>query len=875
MPRLRTPLVSALAAALAFASSAFATEITIASPGGLGPGPITFNVTASNGVTITLTAPPPASYTFDNPLIINADESASSGVSFDGANGSTWLFPSLTLNGNVSLGTEQYSTVSFANVTLNGNVATYNGFAFANVSGAGSVTAYSNLTLNGASTYSGGTTGTFFATITANNTGSLGSGPVAISASSTLVLNAAATADADIIATPDTTLGGTILYNANAAAHGHHLTANSIQFASSVTSFGGDTFTVTANGYLSGNSAALATLIRNANLTLAPGTIVENTDKVLPTIQNLGTASDLILGLHNTSSLSVNIGMGTPWAGMAGTFFGTINPSSDITLHNFIGQYDVLAAAPIHVTFTGGDSDLTSSSRNFSGVSSFSIAPGATLTLDANNALGGATGTSAVPLDVSAGATLLFAGFNHNTAFINAPATFHTGATLQFSINSHGGLHGSGALSRDPGPLTFIIEARDAFSGSQLTPAFTRPGDNIYLNIDNVEHLQDLNPAAAYIVSYPRFQTQDLNLNGGSLQFSSFGLSTLGSLAGTGVLRIGPDGATFLAPGSYTALSFNRNVATISMSVIATGTLRIGPTDPAATFGHGALFLSAANSLADVSVRYAALGVLNPAALADASLCLDHAFLFLNPAKLSDPSATPTYNNTFSILGDSTLNDHVILFGPVSAGASVPRLAIGTVNLGANLHFLVGSAAFRIANLHLTADAALSSRTNNRTIDLDLLSQDAPHALTLQGETGIKGARFRVASFSTFSSNLVVDNATLLLTAPQDPASTPTFFLAANATLDFAANYDFTSGLSLTGDGLVIIDANTALTLPIDTTFSGTIQVNGTLILAPALNPDNANITPAFTILPTPIPEPATLLPLLLAGPLLARPRRR
>jgi hypothetical protein len=423
--------------------------------------------------------------------------------------------------------------------------------------------------------------------------------------------------------------------------------------------------------------------------------------------------------------------------------------------------------------------------------------------------------------------------------------------------------------------LNFLINSAGAFSGPQLTPAFTRPGDNLFLNINNIQLLQNINPAANFIINFDTFQNQGLLIDGGTLRFPAVALFSVGSLAGSSMLRIGDDGAGVLSSGDYTALSVRTKVATISMPILATGALNVGTTDTAVTFGHGALFLAGANSLADVSVRYAALGANTPDSLAGASLFLDHAFLFLNAAKLADAGATPTYDNTFSILGDTTLNDHVILFGQVTAAPAVPRLAIGTVNLGATLHLIVGSAAFHIANLHLTADAALSSRTNNRAIDLDLLSQDAPHTLTLQGETGIAGARFRVASLSTFSSTLVVDNATLLLTAPQDPASTPTFFLAANATLDFAANYDFTSGPSLSGTGLVIIDANTTFTLPIDTAFSGTIQVNGTLILTPALNPDNANITPAFTVLPTPIPEPATLLPLLAAPLLLNRRRTR
>ncbi len=50
---------------------------------------------------------------------------------------------------------------------------------------------------------------------------------------------------------------------------------------------------------------------------------------------------------------------------------------------------------------------------------------------------------------------------------------------------------------------------------------------------------------------------------------------------------------------------------------------------------------------------------------------------------------------------------------------------------------------------------------------------------------------------------------------------------------------------------------------------------NGQLIIAPALNPANANMTPAFTLLPTSVPEPASLALLTLALPLLRKRRPR
>lgn len=115
-----------------------------------------------------------------------------------------------------------------------------------------------------------------------------------------------------------------------------------------------------------------------------------------------------------------------------------------------------------------------------------------------------------------------------------------------------------------------------------------------------------------------------------------------------------------------------------------------------------------------------------------------------------------------------------------------------------------------------------------------------------------------------------VASSSLLLSAAQAANAASTFTVNTGATLEFAANYDFTTGPTLTGTGLVTIDPGVTLTLPIDTAFAGTIQINGTLFLAPPLNPANAGITPAFTVLNN-VPEPASLAFLLMGLPLLRR----
>lgn len=117
------------------------------------------------------------------------------------------------------------------------------------------------------------------------------------------------------------------------------------------------------------------------------------------------------------------------------------------------------------------------------------------------------------------------------------------------------------------------------------------------------------------------------------------------------------------------------------------------------------------------------------------------------------------------------------------------------------------------------------------------------------------------------------------LFAAQDPATTGAFIVDAQGTLDFAADYDFShaGGPTLSGTGALIIDPGMTLTLPADSAFAGNVEVDGTLVIAPPLNP---NAAPGdllrFTVVSQAAPEPAAAAMMILgAGALLLRRPRR
>ncbi|HVV70747.1 MAG TPA: hypothetical protein VHI52_04470, partial [Verrucomicrobiae bacterium] len=427
-------------------------NLTIDDDDCLGAGPLTYNFTApQQSSTLTL---PTSIGSFNNALIINAPVTGNDTVNLFSPNTGTvasWAFPSLTVNGSAGIATQQQGILSIASVSITGSLRAFGSFNLSNISGTGSLSAdFGTLTLNTANTYLGGTTALSNGSIIANVPGALSTGPVALASLSQLFLNATAAANADITLAPGDTIGGSIFYNANAAANGHNLTANSIALNPNITSLGGDTFAITTNGSITGNAGTFSLLTRGGNLTLSPGATLIATDGAVPDVQNLGSAADVFFGFTDYHAINVTVGAGTPWAGVSGTFAGTITANSDFTLSSVYFFANILASSPVHVTITG-QSDFSRSLANLSGVSLFTVGNGATLAFESDHVLGGGSNTAPAALDVPAGATLAFQG--SSSAALNGPVTLHAGSTVNFTYQFSGGLTGSGAISRDSGPI--------------------------------------------------------------------------------------------------------------------------------------------------------------------------------------------------------------------------------------------------------------------------------------------------------------------------------------------------------------------------------------------------------------------------------------
>ncbi|HVX85152.1 MAG TPA: PEP-CTERM sorting domain-containing protein [Phycisphaerae bacterium] len=130
---------------------------------------------------------------------------------------------------------------------------------------------------------------------------------------------------------------------------------------------------------------------------------------------------------------------------------------------------------------------------------------------------------------------------------------------------------------------------------------------------------------------------------------------------------------------------------------------------------------------------------------------------------------------------------------------------------------------------------------------------------------------------STFVNTGSVEvQGTVYLYAAQDAATNGSFLVDGGGNLEFGADYSFASSTdpTLTGSGTLIVDPGVTLTVPEDVGFTGTIEVNGTLVIAAPRDPTAHPVSPSFTVVGESVPEPGSL-GLLGAGAAVLLGRRR
>jgi hypothetical protein len=442
---------------------------------------------------------------------------------------------------------------------------------------------------------------------------------------------------------------------------------------------------------------------------------------------------------------------------------------------------------------------------------------------------------------------------NLNTGkfYLTASDSGSTSGTINLAANTTLGLAGN---------LTFDANSILTGSGNVLLSTAVRNS----ANGTSTPNLTNTHPAIAFNGTYN--VTGTTNIEGTSVTFNHdvtlHDLQTTdANISGAGTITLTGSG-TFAGPSSVSWTGGPAwNGGTISSSILLNGTLQIGRGPQTSSILNGGAITvlpGAALSLAATTLY-----------LSNHASITNNGFLYLRGATFSQIHFTPndllppgaiTNNGTIEV-GGSTGMSHAIQFnnnGTINVRQGFFQLAPGTDSSTAVVNVQ------KAAELYVDSRPMLAGTLNNAgNVSVRISSPDK----------GLLGTGLSFINQGT----LTVSDGTLTLAAPQNRLTTGIFLVAESSILEFAADYDFSSltGPSLDrysdGDGLLLIDPGITLTLPLDTAFAGTIQVDGTLIIAPPLDPANINMTPNFTVLPTQIPEPATLSLLALALPLLRK----
>jgi hypothetical protein len=774
-------------------------SITIASPSALGTGNLTithYNGPAIQSANIGIGAATGTSTTITNNIVVNSvgSDPTLNMISFFGNNtpaNYTNILQHVVVNGAAELGFSQLGHLGSAptwdvqSLTLDGNLIVNGGnvtIDSLSESQPSSVTTSlgfpTTLTLTGVNHYSGGTFIDLTDTGYANASGALGTGNVTVAG--TLHLNAIDSAQASVSG------NGTVYYSANGAAGGHLVAISTLILDNSVTSFSNgaatDSFNI-GNGSVSGNTATLALLDRGigsgtaANFLASAGAQIENTDGGLPTVQNVGMNADLIPVVHTTAPLTVAVGTGTPWAGLAGgttqAFIGTLIGNSDFVLAGGLLGNGTAASFGIAAPSPGGSpvivtvqaATISSPLSDYAGVSRFSIT--GTLRILGANGLGGVNGTTPVSADVTG--TVI----TGDPAALNGNVTLHAGSSLE--IDS-AGLSGTGIISRVGGAITLMLGNANALTGSQINGSFLQAGDVVDLAANNVVGLKSLNGGLNFVVGGNRQvqQGEGININGGSLFFSNPEQSLVAGTAAQGdsTIHIGASGATIAGYGNYSE-SFNTSSGDsgIAVPIMAAGTVNFGYAANAPSDTSGAIVLAnTSNQFGLVNVNNMTLVAASPATLTGASITLNGAQLVLLSNLTNSPLPPTAYNNNVTVVQNSTISDNILgissIFPP--PGGNHP-IALSTVNLR-SATLAVNSLSITFNTLNLVGNGTIQGSyiNQNTLLTISSISEDNSSRSLAFVRTGVT-----LQTSLTATSPISLANSTLEFDGSSTPSNAP------------------------------------------------------------------------------------------------------
>jgi autotransporter-associated beta strand protein len=416
----------------------------------------------------------------------------------------------------------------------------------------------------------------------------------------------------------------------------------------------GDVYNISAGSAIAGAASAagkgINSLSRVDSMTgggqvvLAPGAVVANTVQLTSalnlstgTIQNLGTASDLLYGIaatQNNANGNVSIGIGTPFFGVStdrssrawdlGTITitpgttdvvlqaldysdstGTTNTAATLTFGNGITANGpvINASNAVNVHIASGIIELNDNDATYGNSSTapvtFVVDNGAILVGAQDSSLGSGTGVANVV--VSNGGVLEQNPTNNVGTELNGNVEVQGGGEFLAQITN--GLTGTGQLTFDPGSILQISNV-SGWSGSQAAAANISDGAIVRLAVtgfgdpdapllstyfDGKGIYEINNNVGAANPTDPN--TVILALNGGIVTNDSASRTFSG--AGNGIVTVGTLGATLAASSGtymnwYNATDLGSNTLTIGSNSVIDGNAKLGEIRLEGTFSAAA-----------------------------------------------------------------------------------------------------------------------------------------------------------------------------------------------------------------------------------------------------------------------------------------------
>ena len=582
----------------------------------------------------------------------------------------------------------------------------------------------------------------------------------------------------------------------------------------------GDTLTIT--NVISGTSSSQSLTLNGAGKTVLAGA------------NTFGAVAGITLTGGGTLQVANNNALGA----------GALSASGSSTL-----QAGAAVALANNISLGAGTTTVDNNGTNLmlngviSGNGSLAKISNHTLTLGGANTYSGGTAVNGGFVGISAdGASAGSAGNLGVVPNSVSPAnvTLNGGGLLDtttLALNANRGitLTGAGLLDAASG-ATFSVNG--IIAGNNGITVNSGAGDNGLVDLIAANTFTGTTTVSGGVLQLGNalaLQSSTLNLNGGTLDFTTLAAATVGALAGSQSLNLTNNTAAAVAltignndeSGIYTGILGGIG----SVDKIGSGTITIG------SGANGGATYTGATKVDVGTLVLGGVGNMNAtgnfdisgAGLANAVVA-DNAVVTLSGGIILGDGNSQPYATTLTVQNNATLNAATLNYGN-----DVGRIPTGTAVTVQNNGLLNVSGSFNIQDCYSTTANTTVLNLNGGTVSAGYFLASSGTA-TLQSMINFNGGVLAAATNDPTGSTFLPALAGLTVNVTN--ATVPAYINSANYTITVAAN--LTGG----GDAGLVKQGTGTLVLAGANTYSGTTTVSsGTLLVSGALNNSSENFT--------------------------------